>query len=110
MLIHGHRSEAGVGEQGKMISPGRKMADLLIKRGEKWAVNPFGQPPGCALKVRSVVGEEKEPALQEGRGEVTVIDDEKGDAVLPAEGHHLLGIGGIVSVEEVMEAGLNFYP
>ena len=46
MLIHGQRLEAGVEEQGKTLPPCRDMSDLLIKRGEKLAVKPFGQPPG----------------------------------------------------------------
>ena len=93
-----------------MISAGRKMADLLVKRGKKRAVNPFGQPPGYPGKVGLIPGKEKVAALQEGRGEMPVIDDEKGDAVLPAEGHHLLGVGGVVGLKEIREAGLQLGP
>ena len=59
MLIQGLRPKAGVGEQGKLFSPGRQMADLLVKRGEKRGVNPFGQPPGDPGNMGLIPGKEE---------------------------------------------------
>ncbi len=35
-----------------------------------------------------------------------VIDDEKGDAVPAAEGHHFLGVGGVIGLKKIHQPGL----
>ena len=50
-------------------------------------------------------GKSKKPPFREGRGEVTVVDDEIGHAVLPAEIHYLPGVVGIISRKEVLQPG-----
>ena len=41
---------------------------------------------------------------------MTVIDDEPGDAILPTEGNHFLGVGGVVGRKEIHQPGLKFGP
>ena len=41
---------------------------------------------------------------------MTVIDDEKGDAILSTEGHHFLGVGRVVGLKEIYQPGLKSGP
>ena len=92
-----------------MVPSMGKLFDLLAKGGKKRTLIDFGQAPGTP-EMGFIIGKEKVATLQESRGKMPIIDDEKGDAVLPAEGHHLLGVGGIVGFEEILEAGIKFGP
>ena len=94
--------EAGmkfIGKQGKMVPSLSKPLDLLVKWGKKRAPIYFGQIMRSSRDIGFVIGKPKFPSLQESRGEMPVIYNEKINAVFPTEVHHHLGVCSIISPE-----------
>ena len=74
MLIYDQTTQTWLREQGIILPPCRDLPDLFIKGGEKRAVKPIGQLRGLPGNMGLISMKEKAPALQEGRGEMPVID------------------------------------
>src|SRR4030042_611116 len=93
-----------------MAPPRNLPADLLIKGGEERGPHPLIGTPAKMLGRPRRHGKEKNAALEKVRPEVTVVHHQEGDLVLAAKGQDLLGVRGVISPEQIIQAGAQLLP